>query len=327
MNIILEKIKTTIKKEIKEFEKQFQSIIIQNNNIPIIDDITHYIIHRKGKLIRPIFVFLIAKMLGTIQKKTYHTACLIELIHTATLVHDDVIDNSFLRRGSFSINAIWKNKIAVLIGDYLLSKSLLIATNNNYYDLLKIICKTIRNMSEGELLQIEKSKKLNVTEKIYNQIIYHKTASLIATSCEAGARSVNTDEKTALKMRKFGIFTGIAFQIKDDLFDYEEKDEKCMGKPVGIDLREKKITLPLIHTIQKASKKDQKCILNYIKHYDEKKRHKIISYVKKYGGLEYATQKMIKFRNNALKILEDYPEGIIKKALKIMVNFIIERNQ
>ncbi|QIK16677.1 polyprenyl synthetase family protein [Blattabacterium sp. DPU] len=325
MKIILEKIKTSIKKEIMEFEKQFANII--KSNISFIDKITHYIIHRKGKLIRPIFVFLIAKMLGNIQKKTYHTACLVELIHTATLVHDDVIDNSSLRRGSFSINAIWKNKIAVLIGDYLLSKSLLIATNNNYYDLLKIICETIKDMSEGELLQMEKSKKLNITEKIYNQIIYHKTASLIAASCEAGARSVNTDEETALKMRKFGIFTGTAFQIKDDLFDYEEKNENLTGKPVGIDLKEKKITLPLIHTIQKASKKDQKCILNCIKNYDEKKRHKIIFYVKKYGGLEYATKKMIKFRNNALRILEFYPEGTIKETLKIMVNFIIERNQ
>ncbi|WP_185848989.1 polyprenyl synthetase family protein [Blattabacterium cuenoti] len=325
MKIILEKIKITIKKEIREFEKQFTDVI--KSNVPLINQITHYITHRKGKLIRPIFVFLIAKMLGTIQKKTYHTACLIELIHTATLVHDDVVDNSLLRRGSSSINAIWKNKIAVLIGDYLLSKSLLIATNNNYYDLLKIVCKTIKNMSEGELLQMEKSKNLDISERIYNQIIYHKTASLIAASCEAGARSVNTDEKTALKMREFGIFTGIAFQIKDDLFDYEEKNKHVIGKPVGIDLKDKKITLPLIHTLQKASEKDQKNILNYIKNYDEEKRCKIIDYVKKYKGLEYATQKMIKFRNNALKILEKYPEGTIKKALKMMVNFIVERNQ
>ncbi|WP_041178343.1 polyprenyl synthetase family protein [Blattabacterium sp. (Blaberus giganteus)] len=325
MKIILEEIKTTIKKEIEKFEKQF--IYIIKSNVSLIDQITHYLTHRKGKLIRPMFVFLIAKMLGNIQKKTYHTACLIELIHTATLVHDDVIDNSLLRRDSFSINAIWKNKIAVLIGDYLLSKSLLIATNNNYYDLLKIVCKTIKNMSEGELLQMEKSKKLNISEKIYNRIIYHKTASLIAASCEAGARSVNTDEKTALKMRKFGIFAGIAFQIKDDLFDYEEKNESFTGKPVGIDLREKKITLPLIYTIQKASQKDQQHILNYIKNYDNKKRYKIIDYVKKYGGLEYATKKMIRFRNNALEILEIYPEGTIKRALKMMVNFIVERNR
>ncbi|WP_185853102.1 polyprenyl synthetase family protein [Blattabacterium cuenoti] len=325
MKIILEKVKIPIKKEIKEFEKQFVNVI--KSNITLIDKITHYLIHRKGKLIRPIFVFLIAKMLGKIQKKTYHTACLIELIHTATLVHDDVIDNSSLRRGSFSINAIWKNKTAVLIGDYLLSKSLLLATDNNYYDLLKIICKTVKDMSEGELLQMEKSKKLDITEKIYNQIIYHKTASLIAASCECGARSVNADEKTALKMRKFGIFAGIAFQIKDDLFDYEEKSNNFTGKPIGIDLREKKITLPLIYTIRKASKEDQKWILNSIKNYDEKKKHQIINCIKKYGGLEYATQKMIKFRNDALKILENYPEGAIKEALKIMINFIIERNQ
>ncbi|WP_185871986.1 polyprenyl synthetase family protein [Blattabacterium cuenoti] len=325
MKIILEKIKIPIKKEIEEFEKQFFNII--KNNITLINQITHYISHRKGKLIRPIFVFLIAKMLGTIQKKTYHTACLIELIHTATLIHDDVIDNSSLRRNSFSINAIWKNKIAVLIGDYLLSKSLLLATNNNYYDILKIICKTVKNMSEGELLQMEKSKNLNITEKIYNKIIYQKTASLIAASCECGARSVNADEKTILKMKKFGIFIGIAFQIKDDLFDYEENDKNFTGKPIGIDLKEKKITLPLIYTIQNASKNDQKYILNYIKNYNEKNRFQIISYVKKYKGLEYATKKMIKFRNNALKILEFYPKGIIKDTLKIMVNFIVERNQ
>ncbi|WP_185858298.1 polyprenyl synthetase family protein [Blattabacterium cuenoti] len=325
MRIILKTVKNSIKQEIKEFEKQFINII--NNNNPLIDKINHYLFQRKGKLIRPIFVFLIAKMLGTIQKKTYHTACLIELIHTATLIHDDVIDNSSFRRGSFSINAIWKNKIAVLIGDYLLSKSLLLATNNNYHDLLKIICKTVKNMSEGELLQMEKSTQLNITENVYNKIIYHKTASLIAASCEGGARSVNVNEETALKMRKFGIFIGIAFQIKDDLFDYEEKDKNLTGKPIGIDFKEKKITLPLIYTIQKASKKDQKKIYHFINNYNSRKRHKIIDYVKKYGGLEYAQKKMIKFRNSALKILEVYPEGSIKKALKIMVNFIVERNQ
>jgi octaprenyl-diphosphate synthase len=322
---ILEKVKNSIKEEMKIFENQFINII--KNKVPLIDKVSHYIIHRKGKQIRPMFVFLIAKMLGPIRKKTYHTASLIELIHTATLVHDDVIDNSNLRRGYFSINAIWKNKIAVLIGDYLISKSLLLATNNNYHDLLKIICKTIKDMSEGELLQIEKSKKLNINEKIYNQIIYHKTASLIAASCEGGARSVNADEKTALNMKKFGGLTGFAFQIKDDLFDYEDSHNKNpIGKPIGMDLKEKKITLPLIYAIQKSSQNDQKWILNSIKNYNEKKRHKIIAYVKKYGGIEYATQKMIKFRNDALKILDHYPESTIKEALKTMVNFIIERN-
>ncbi|WP_185849552.1 polyprenyl synthetase family protein [Blattabacterium cuenoti] len=324
MKKILEKVKISINEEMKTFEKQFNTII--KSDVPLVNKITHYIIHRKGKQIRPMFVFLIAKMLGTIQKKTYHTASLIELIHTATLVHDDVIDNSYLRRGSFSINAIWKNKIAVLVGDYLLSKSLLLATENNYHDLLKIVCRTIKDMSEGELLQMEKSKKLDITEKIYNQIIYHKTASLIAASCEGGARSVNANEDTALKMRKFGGLTGIAFQIKDDLFDYNESNENLTGKPIGIDFREKKITLPLIYAIQKASQNDQKWILNSIKNYDEKKRHQIIAYVKKYGGIEYAIQKMIRIRNNALKILDPYPDNTIKKSLKKMVNFIVERN-
>ncbi|WP_185854586.1 polyprenyl synthetase family protein [Blattabacterium cuenoti] len=324
MKKILEKVKKSINEEMKIFEKQFNTII--KSDVPLINKITHYIVHRKGKQIRPMFVFLIAKMLGTIQKKTYHTASLIELIHTATLVHDDVIDNSYLRRGSFSINAIWKNKIAVLVGDYLLSKSLLLATENNYHDLLKIICRTIKDMSEGELLQMEKSKKLDITERIYNQIIYHKTASLIAASCEGGARSVNANEDIALKMRKFGGLTGIAFQIKDDLFDYNESNENLTGKPIGIDFREKKMTLPLIYAIQKASQNDQKWILNSIKNYDEKKRHQIIAYVKKYGGIEYAIQKMIRIRNNALKILDSYPDSTIKKSLKTMVNFIVERN-
>ncbi|AWU39293.1 polyprenyl synthetase [Blattabacterium punctulatus CPU2] len=325
MKKILEKVKISIKKEMKIFEKQFINII-QSSKVSIVNRITHYITNRKGKQIRPMFVFLIAKMLGNIQKKTYHTASLIELIHTATLVHDDVIDNSNLRRGTFSINAIWKNKIAVLIGDYLLSKSLLLAINNNYHDLLKIICRTIKDMSEGELLQMEKTKKLDINEKNYNQIIYHKTASLIAASCEGGARSVNADEKTALKMKKFGEFTGIAFQIKDDLFDYEESNENLIGKPIGMDLKERKITLPLIYAIQKSSQKNQEWILNSINNYDEKKRNQIIDYVKENGGIEYAKKKMIKFRNNALKILDHYPKSTIKKALKTMVNFIIERN-
>ncbi|WP_185873622.1 polyprenyl synthetase family protein [Blattabacterium cuenoti] len=325
MKKILEKIRISIKKEMKIFEQDFINIIT-TKKIALIEKISNYIFHKKGKQIRPMFVFLIAKMLGNIQKKTYHTASLIELIHTATLVHDDVIDNSYLRRGFLSINAIWKNKIAVLIGDYLISKSLLLATNHNYHDILKIICRTIKEMSEGELLQIETSKNLEITEKIYNQIIYHKTASLIAASCEGGARSVNVNEKTALKMRKFGGLAGIAFQIKDDLFDYEENHNNLIGKPIGIDIQEKKITLPLIYTIQKASKNDQKWILNFIKNYDEKKKHQIIFYVKKYGGIEYATKKMIKLRNNALKILNYYPESKIKDTLKIMVNFLIERN-
>ncbi|WP_185882714.1 polyprenyl synthetase family protein [Blattabacterium cuenoti] len=325
MKLILEKIKIPIKKEIKKFEKLF--IEITKSKIKLVNQINYYISHRKGKLIRPIFVFLIAKMLGKIQQKTYHTACLIELIHIATLVHDDVIDNSLLRRGSFSINAIWKNKIAVLAGDFILSKSLLLATDNNHLDILKIICKSINNMSEGELLQIEQSKNLNIDEKMYYQIIYQKTASLIAASCECGAISVNAKKNIVSKFKKFGILIGFAFQIKDDLFDYENHNKNFTGKPVGIDLKNRKITLPLIYTIQNASKKDQTWILNFIRNYNEKEKYKIINYIKKYKGIEYATKKMIKFKDNALKILNIFPDGLIKESLKTMVNFIIERNQ
>ncbi|WP_185850765.1 polyprenyl synthetase family protein [Blattabacterium cuenoti] len=322
MKSILNSIKKTIKKEMILFEKEFS--ILLESKIPLVNKITNYIIHRKGKEIRPMFVFLIAKMLGCIQKKTYHTAYIIELIHTATLVHDDVIDNSSLRRGSLSINAIWKNKKAVLIGDFLLSKSLLLATDNNYYDLLKIICKTIKNMSEGELLQMDKSEKLDITEKIYKQIIFYKTAGLISASCEGGALSVNAETKTIFQMKKFGELIGLAFQIRDDLFDYDELNNS--GKPIGTDLKEKKITLPLIYAIRNASKNDQESILNSIKYYNNEKRNHIIYYVKKYGGIKYATKKMIQIRDSALKILNKYPESLEKESLKKMVYFVIERN-
>ncbi|WP_185877682.1 polyprenyl synthetase family protein [Blattabacterium cuenoti] len=321
MKKFLEKAKKPIKKEIQNFEKEFFNVI--KSDVDLINEISNYILKKKGKMIRPIFVFLIAKMLGVIQKKTYHTAYLIELVHNATLVHDDVIDNSNLRRGFSSINSIWKNKIAILIGDYLLSKSLLVASNNNYLDLLKIICRTINNMSEGELLQIDKS--YDITEKIYDQIIYKKTANLIAASCECGAISVNANNKDILNMRKFGTLIGIAFQIKDDLFDYEDNND--IGKPIGIDFKEKKITLPIIYTIKKASKNDKSSILYFMKNYNEKKRKDIIFIVNKYGGIRYAKKKMMVFYNKALKILELYPEGTIKESLKIMTKFIVKRNK
>ncbi|WP_185864813.1 polyprenyl synthetase family protein [Blattabacterium cuenoti] len=321
MKILLEKAKIPIKTEIKIFEKQLFNLI-KSDSI-LLNNINHYILKKKGKLIRPILVFLTAKMLGSIQKKTYHTACLIELIHNATLIHDDVIDNSNFRRGYPSINSIWKNKISILTGDYFLSKSLLLASKNNYLDLLKIICKTIKNMSEGELLQIENT--YNTSEKIYNQIIYRKTASLISASCECGAISVNASQKNIFNMKKFGIFAGIAYQIKDDLFDYENNN--FIGKPIGIDFKEKQITLPLIYTIKKASKYDKEKIIDSLKNYSEKKRNIIIDYVNKYGGLKYAIKKMMKFCNNALKILKFYPEGIIKDSLEIMIKFIVKRNQ
>ncbi|WP_185877156.1 polyprenyl synthetase family protein [Blattabacterium cuenoti] len=325
MKFLLEKAKIPIKEEIEIFEKQFFYFV--KSDIHLINKINNYILKKKGKLIRPILIFLIAKMLGTIKEKTYHTAYIIELIHTATLIHDDVIDNSNYRRGKSSLNAIWNNKISVLTGDYLLSRSLLLASNNNYLDLLKIVCKTIKNMSEGEMLQIEKS--INISEKIYDEIICKKTASLISASCEGGAISVNANSKHIFNMKKFGFYAGIAFQIKDDLFDYENFGyNNYIGKPVGcVDIKNNKITLPLIYTIKNASSYDKKQIINYIKNYNEKKKRKIIYYINKYNGIEYAKKKMIKFHNNALNILEIYPEGIIKESLKIIVKFIINRNQ
>ncbi|WP_185882215.1 polyprenyl synthetase family protein [Blattabacterium cuenoti] len=322
---ILDKIQVSIQEEMKYFEKQFFQIT--KNKISLIKNINNYIIPKKGKRIRPMFVFLIAKMLGNIQKKTYHTASLIELIHTATLVHDDVIDNSNFRRGFSSINAIWQNKIAVLIGDYFLSKGLLLATNHHYHDLLKIICTTVKNMSEGELLQIEKSQTLDITEKIYNQIICKKTAGLISASCEGGAISVNVSKRTSLNMKYFGKLSGIAFQIRDDLFDYDNINDKLIGKPVGIDLKDKKITLPLIYAIKKASKNDKIWILDSIKNFNNHTtNHKIIDYVKQSGGITYAIKQMIKYKNKALKILDNYPKGSTKDSLKSLVNFLVERN-
>ncbi len=322
----LKRIKHPIREEIKIFEKKLSNFFLSKKKFLIIEKITNYIINRKGKLIRPMFVLLIAKMFSdgnNVNKKTYHIACLIELIHIATLVHDDVVDNSKFRRGSLSINAIWKNKIAVLIGDYLLSKSFFLATKNNYFDILKVVCQTMKDITEGELLQIEKSNDLNITENTYFYIIYKKTASLISASCECGALSVGTNKENINKIRNFGVFSGIAFQIKDDLFDYEYSN-KNTGKSVGIDFEEKKITLPLIYTFKKASKKDKKYIIYLI---NKKKRYDIINYVKKYNGLEYAKKKMMKYHYNALQILENYPDNNIKKSLKIMINFIVDRNR
>lgn len=309
----------------KIFENKFYKSMISNTDL--LNNIIFYIVKKKGKQIRPMFVFLIAKMLGIICEKTYNMASLIELIHTGALIHDDVIDNSNIRRGIFSIQAIWKNKVAILVGDYLLSKSLLIATDNEYYDLLKIIANAIKNMSEGELLQIKKSQDLNINEKIYNEIIYRKTASLIAACCEGAARSVNVNNKIALEMNKFGKFIGMAFQIKDDLLDYEQSN--ILDKPIGIDIKQRKLTLPIIYTIHKSSNYEKKWILNIIKKHnqDKIKINKLIKHVKKTGGLDYAKNKMIIFKNKALKIINFYPNNHAKKSLKIMIKYIIERKK
>lgn len=313
----------SISKEMKIFEKKFYKIM--ENELLLLNNIINYIKSNKGKQIRPIFVFLIAKMLGTISKKTYDMASLVELIHTGTIIHDDVVDNSNIRRGFYSIRKIWNNKIAVLVGDYFLSKSILLATNHKHYDLLKIISNTIANMSKGELLQIEKTKKLYINENYYNKIITYKTASLISACCEGAARSINSDEKTALKMSKFGNFIGMAFQIKDDIFDYELN--QSINKPTGgIDIKEKKITLPLIYTIQHSSSKRKKWIIDIINNKNNSKEiNDVILYVKDFGGIDYANKKMIFLKKKALNIIKIYPDSKAKKSLKMMLNFIIQR--
>ena len=277
---------------------------------------------------RPMFVFLVAKMMnnGEVSERTYRGASVIELIHTATLVHDDVVDDSNRRRGFFSINALWKNKIAVLIGDYLLSKGLLLSIDNNDFDLLKIISVAVREMSEGELLQIEKARQLDITEDVYYEIIRQKTATLIAACCSLGAASVKPNSDDVEKMRKFGELIGMAFQIKDDLFDYGETK---IGKPTGIDIKEQKMTLPLIYALNNSTKKEKSWLINSVKkHNKDKKRVKeVISFVIEKGGLHYAETKMVAFQKEALALLANYPESEFKASLILMVNYVIERKK
>mgnify|MGYP002758116555 FL=1 len=284
-------IKAPIAEEMKLFEQKFFESM--KSNVSLLDRISNYIVRRKGKQMRPMFVFLTAKLNGEVQERTYRAASFIELIHTATLVHDDVVDDSTLRRGFFSLNAIWKNKVAILVGDYFLSKTLIISTKNKDFDLLEVVSVAIQEISEGELLQIEKARKLDITEDVYFEIIRMKTATLIAACCEAGARSVGCSEEVAKKMHRFGELVGIAFQIKDDLFDYTTSN--AIGKPVGIDIKEQKMTLPLIYSINTANEKDKKWLINSVKRYnnDKKRVREIIQYVKDHGGIEY-TQKMMK---------------------------------
>ena len=322
---IVEQIKQPIANEMELFEKKFHESM--SSKVALLNRITYYIVNRKGKQMRPMFVFLTAKMVGngTVNERTYRGASVIELIHTATLVHDDVVDDSNKRRGFFSINALWKNKIAVLVGDYLLSKGLLLSIDNNDFDLLKIISVAVREMSEGELLQIEKARKLDITEDVYFDIIRQKTATLIAACCGIGAASVGANQDTVQQMRKFGEYIGIAFQIKDDLFDYT--DDK-IGKPTGIDIKEQKMTLPLIHTLNTCSKKDKNWIINSIKKYnkDKKRVKEVIAFVKENGGIEYTTNKMFDYKNKALAILENYPTSPYKNSLIQMIDYVVERN-
>ena len=295
------------------------------SNVALLDKVTRFIVTTKGKQMRPMFVFLCAKLVGNVNEKTFRGASMIELIHTATLVHDDVVDESFKRRNFFSINALWKNKIAVLVGDYLLSKSVLLSTDNKDYDLLSVIARTIREMSEGELLQLEKARKLDITEDIYYEIIRQKTATLIAACCEVGVLSNNVDEATAKKMQAFGTFTGMAFQIKDDLFDYQTSN--IIGKPVGIDIKEQKMTLPLIYTLKNASPENYKKYFATIKRYnnDSKKVRELVEFVKSSGGMDYAIQTMKDYQQKALNILAEFPDNEAKESLKLMLDYVINR--
>lgn len=320
----VEQIKFPIAKEMELFETKFKDAML--SKVPLLNRITYYIVRRKGKQMRPMFVFLVAKMVsnGGFDERTYRGASIIELIHTATLVHDDVVDDSNRRRGFFSVNALWKNKIAVLVGDFLLSKGLLLSIDNEDFDLLKLISIAVREMSEGELLQIEKARRLDITEDVYFEIIRQKTATLISACCGIGAASVGANNETIQQMRKFGEYIGIAFQIKDDLFDYT--DDK-IGKPTGIDIKEQKMTLPLIYTLNSCSKKDKNWLINSVKkHNKDKKRVKeIIEFVKQQGGLEYTTSKMHDYKNKALAILKNFPESNYKKSLLQMIDYVVER--
>lgn len=307
----------------EEFESKFKNSM--NTSVPLLDKITRYIVKRKGKQIRPLFVFLSAGAAGEFNDSVYRAASLIELLHTATLVHDDVVDDSLERRGFFSINALWKNKIAVLVGDFLLSKGLLLSVENKDFELLRITSDAVRLMSEGELLQIEKARRLDITEEVYFEIITRKTASLIASCCACGAYASGASVELVERMREFGEKVGIAFQIKDDLFDYE--NSSLIGKPTGIDIKEQKMTLPLIYALSKASASEKRRVISTVKNNnnDPKKVAEVIDFVRKSGGLEYAEQRMQEIKNAAISMLEELPESVYRKSLVDLVNFTTER--
>lgn len=323
MILDLKDIQAPIANDINEFEKKFRNSM--KSNVMLLDKIMTYIVKRKGKQLRPMFVFLTARMCGEVNDSTYRGAALIELLHTATLVHDDVVDDANYRRGFFSINALWKNKIAVLVGDYLLSRGLLLSIQNDDFQLLKIVSNAVKEMSEGELLQIEKARNLDITEEIYFDIIRQKTASLIASCCATGAASVSADAEIVQKAHQFGEAVGMAFQVKDDLFDYNTSS--VIGKPVGIDIKEKKMTLPLIHSLSKSSWSEKRRIVNIVKNESDKPKKvtEVIEFVKEKGGIEYASTAMIKLQQNALDILETFPDSIYKQSLAGLVKYTIER--
>jgi octaprenyl-diphosphate synthase len=323
MSLKLDNIKAPIAHEMEEFEQKFRASM--KTRVLLLNKIMNYIVKRKGKQMRPMFVFLSAGTCGQISESTYRGASLIELLHTATLVHDDVVDEANYRRGFFSVNALWKNKVAVLVGDFLLARGLLLSVENKDFNLLSIVSDAVREMSEGELLQMEKSRKLNITEDIYYEIIRQKTASLIASCCAVGASSSGAGEEITKLMRAFGEKIGMAFQIKDDLFDYGEEE---IGKPVGIDIKEKKMTLPLIYALSKAGWVERRKIISIVKNESNKpkKVKEVIEFVKKSGGIQYAEEAMNKYHQDALLLLNKFPESDYKRSLIQLVQFTIDRH-
>lgn len=320
----VQEILAPIETEMKLFEVRFHESM--KSKVPLLDKITHYIIRRKGKQMRPMFLFLTAKMLGEINEKTYQSASLVELLHTATLVHDDVVDDANERRGFFSVNALWKNKIAVLVGDYMLSRVLLHSLENDNVRALQIVARAVREMSEGELLQIEKARKLDITEEVYFDVIRQKTASLIATVCESAAASVDREDM-ADRMRRFGELVGLAFQVKDDIFDYGTPGN--IGKPTGNDIRERKMTLPLIYALQHSDKAVRKELMNIVKNHNEEKKYvqRAIQLVIAAGGIEYAHKRMIELKMEALDLLTDIPDSESKRALIGLVEYTVTRDK
>jgi octaprenyl-diphosphate synthase len=321
----IDEIRAPIAAEMEEFEKAFRESM--RSTTPLVDRIMHYIIKRKGKQMRPMFTLLSARMFGPVQQSGFVAASLIELLHTATLVHDDVVDGSPLRRGFFSINALWKNKIAVLVGDYLLSRGLLLAVDNGQFELLRIVSNAVREMSEGELLQLEKTRGLNFSEDVYFDIIRMKTASLIASCCASGAAAGGAGETEIARMKEFGELTGMAFQIKDDLFDYGNGAET--GKPTGIDIKEKKLTLPLIHSLQQVSSKERKRMVNIVKNRNEDNKavNELLLKVSEAGGISYSQAKMLEYRDRALAVLHTFPESEARNSLEGLVQLTVERKK
>lgn len=317
-------IKKDFETELKQFEQKFR--LAMKSSVPLLDTVMTYIVKRKGKQLRPLFVFATANLHGGITEATYRGASLVELLHTATLVHDDVVDDSDERRGMFSINAIWKNKIAVLVGDYLLAKGLLLSVDNNDFGLLKIVSNAVREMSEGELLQIEKARRMDITEDIYYDIIRKKTASLIASCCAVGAASAGANEEEINNMISFGEKIGMAFQIKDDILDYSEAD---IGKPRGIDIKERKMTLPLIYTLNNCTSSEKQEIINTVKKHNTSTKHvkKVFDYVKHYKGIEYANTQMERLIDEAMELMIPYKSHESYKHINILVELVIKRDR